>query len=209
MYATDRKDGRLTFAVSGMLWQRSLVMYDKETDSLWSHILGQAMSGKLKGARLEQVPSVMTTWAEWSKQHPDGTVVMMKPTARRFTSKYIRSLDQFVLGITEGEDAMAWSFATLAKKGVMHDKWQDTPIVVVYDKKSATPRMYKRVVDGKQLTFKLVDGQLQDAETKSTWNLITGRAAAGPLKGTHLVALPAISSFTKAWKQFHPESLFR
>ena len=54
MYATKVEDKRLTFFVSGMLWQRSLVMQDKETGSLWSHILGEAMRGSLKGTSLEQ-----------------------------------------------------------------------------------------------------------------------------------------------------------
>ena len=30
-----------------MLWNRSLVMYDVETRSHWSHILGEAMQGEL------------------------------------------------------------------------------------------------------------------------------------------------------------------
>ena len=40
-----------------MLWNRSLVMYDVETKSNWSHILGRAMDGEMKGTRLEMLPS--------------------------------------------------------------------------------------------------------------------------------------------------------
>ena len=48
MYARKTKERTLTFGVSGMLWNRSLVMYDRETKSLWSHMLGEAMQGRLK-----------------------------------------------------------------------------------------------------------------------------------------------------------------
>lgn len=192
-----------------MLWKRSLVMYDKETDSLWSHLLGEAMSGKLKGTVLKQVPSVMTSWGEWKAEHPTGTVAMLKPTAKVFTTKFFRSLDRFVFGIAESGDAVAWSFAKLAEKPVVHDSWQKTPVVVVFDRDSFTPRMYERTVDGKQLTFQFADGQLTDAETKTAWHAVTGRALAGPLRGKHLVALPAIVSFTRAWRDFHPDSEYR
>ena len=48
---------------NGMLWNRSLVMYDRETESSWSHILGEAMDGKMKGATLDHVPS--DRWTLW------------------------------------------------------------------------------------------------------------------------------------------------
>ena len=47
MYASQVEEQTLTFAVSGMLWKRSLVMVDSETKTLWSHLLGKAMRGKL------------------------------------------------------------------------------------------------------------------------------------------------------------------
>ena len=38
----------LTFMVSGMLWRDSLVMQDRETETLWSHVTGEAIRGPLK-----------------------------------------------------------------------------------------------------------------------------------------------------------------
>jgi hypothetical protein len=60
----------LTLCVSGQLWNRSLVMLDIETRSLWSHILGEAMAGELKGQLLKPIPSDMVTWAAWKRDHP-------------------------------------------------------------------------------------------------------------------------------------------
>ncbi len=45
MYDRKVKDQTLTFAVSGLLWNSSLVMLDQETGSLWSHILGTCERG--------------------------------------------------------------------------------------------------------------------------------------------------------------------
>ena len=61
MYDRQVKDQEVTLTVSGKLWNRSLVMQDTETKSLWSHILGEAMDGELKGVVLKSLPSDMVT----------------------------------------------------------------------------------------------------------------------------------------------------
>ena len=58
-----------------MLWRNSLVMMDEETGSLWSHVVGEALQGPLKGKVLKTVPVVQTSWAAWIKQHPDTKVL--------------------------------------------------------------------------------------------------------------------------------------
>ena len=65
----------LTFIVSGKLWRNSLVMQDKETGSLWSHITGICLEGEHKGATLQQMPAVQTTWAQWIADHPKTRVL--------------------------------------------------------------------------------------------------------------------------------------
>ena len=58
-----------------MLWRNSLIMQDRETGSWWSHVLGTALHGPAKGRQLEIVPSVQTTWARWSAEHPDASLL--------------------------------------------------------------------------------------------------------------------------------------
>ena len=72
-------DRLLTFGVSGRLWKDALVMYDHQTESLWGHVIGEAIHGELLGSRLETYPAVQTTWKAWKKSHPD-TKVLKKPT---------------------------------------------------------------------------------------------------------------------------------
>ena len=57
--------------VSGMLWRDSLIMMDRETETLWSHVTGEAIRGPLEGTRLEAIPVAHTTWKPWRAAHPD------------------------------------------------------------------------------------------------------------------------------------------
>jgi len=212
VYAAQVGEQRLHFGVSGMLWKRSLVMYDQETDSLWSHILGEAMSGQLKGTRLQQLPAVITDWSNWRKSHPGGTVVMMRPTSKVFTTEFYKVLDRFVLGIAAGDAAKSWSFDAMNRQPMIEDTWQDQPVVVLFDRRSGTPRVFRRRLGERELTFQVQRGgegaadQFTDLETESRWNPISGIATAGPLQGQQLEPLPGIVSFAKSWRAFHPRS---
>lgn len=75
MHVRQVGDRTLTFIVSGKLWRNSLIMQDKETGSLWSHITGECLDGELKGSQLKMIPVVQTTWAEWSADHPQTRVL--------------------------------------------------------------------------------------------------------------------------------------
>lgn len=52
-------------------------MYDRETYTLWSHLLGEPVIGPLAGSgiKLEFFPVSLTTWGEWVEEHPDTTVL--------------------------------------------------------------------------------------------------------------------------------------
>ena len=75
VYVRAIEESTLTLIVSGKLWRNSLIMQDKETGTLWSHITGEALDGPHKGAFLGTLPSVQTTWAEWYDEHPDTRVL--------------------------------------------------------------------------------------------------------------------------------------
>ena len=52
----------LTFGNTSALYQSDLVMYDHQTDTLWSQFLSQGVKGPLLNKKLEIVPAVQTTW---------------------------------------------------------------------------------------------------------------------------------------------------
>jgi hypothetical protein len=152
----------------GLLWERSLVMYDKETNSLWSHILGAAKQGKLRGKRLEQIPSVMTDWKTWSKAHPDTTVAWLSRTSQEYRKDFYRAPAKFVLGVAGGGKARAWGLDQLQKIPVVNDTWDGAAVVVLFDKASVTARLFGRKVKDQELTFEFAAGKVQDKETGST-----------------------------------------
>lgn len=50
-------DGRLlTFGVSGLLYNSDVLLFDRQTESLWSQLRKQAVTGPLKGLNLEMLP---------------------------------------------------------------------------------------------------------------------------------------------------------
>lgn len=205
MYARDVDGKTLSLGVSGMLWNRSLVMYDKETGSLWSHILGVAKQGPLRGKNLEQIPSVMTDWKTWSKEHPDGTVVLLSRTSKEYRTEFYRQPEQFVLGIAEGGKAKAWGLDRLVRALALNDTFDSQPVAVLFDRDSVTARLYSRKVKDRELTFEARGGKIKDRETGSTWEPVTGRGVDGLLKGSHLQALPAVVSYRQTWQTFHPD----
>jgi hypothetical protein len=64
-----------TFGTSGRLFASALVMYDRATESLWTHFDGRAVVGVLAGERLEPVASPLLSWSDFKQAFPDGVVL--------------------------------------------------------------------------------------------------------------------------------------
>ncbi|MGH9245187.1 MAG: DUF3179 domain-containing protein [Acidimicrobiales bacterium] len=73
----DRRlgDRVLDFGTSGKLYHSALVMYDRQTESLWAHFTAQALAGVLAGQRLDTYPASIVSWSSWRDAHPDGLVL--------------------------------------------------------------------------------------------------------------------------------------
>lgn len=69
---------RHTFGVSGLLYQSDLLMYDHQTESLWSQVGMHAVAGPLTGEKLTPIFLDHTTWAEWRAAHPATLVLSTK-----------------------------------------------------------------------------------------------------------------------------------
>ena len=75
--AYDRRlgDRVLELGTSGRLYQSAMVMYDRQTESLWSHFTGVAIVGFLTGEQLQTFPMATVSWATYRDAHPDGLVL--------------------------------------------------------------------------------------------------------------------------------------
>ncbi len=75
VYSARLQGQRVTFGISGLLYKSNVLLYDRQTGSLWSQITSRAVSGKLAGTELVQLPSVTTTWQSWQALHPKTSVL--------------------------------------------------------------------------------------------------------------------------------------
>jgi hypothetical protein len=79
-----RVDGVVrSFGVSGLLYRSDLLLYDRETESLWSQISAEAVTGPAEGGRLALLPSRMLPWKLWRERHPETTVLTTETGHRR------------------------------------------------------------------------------------------------------------------------------
>jgi hypothetical protein len=64
-----------SFGVSGLLYRSDLLLYDRQSESLWSQISAKAVTGPMQGRRLTVLPSRMLPWKLWRERHPETTVL--------------------------------------------------------------------------------------------------------------------------------------
>ncbi len=176
------------FGVSGLLYNSDVLLYDKQTESLWSQVLGTAIAGPQKSASLKRIPTSHTSWADWLARHPD-TLVLSEETGhdrnyqrdpyrgygdsktvmfqvRHSSEKYHPK--ELVLALALNGDVKAWPFSELRKSGKQElvDTLGGQSITIEFDDANNTARVLNQ--QGEQL--------------------------------------PAIIAFWFAWYAFHPET---
>ncbi len=220
MHARKSGNTTYTFLVSGKLWRNSLIMQDKETGSLWSHVTGEALHGEAKGARLEIFPSVQTTWKSWVAEHPD-TLVLEKSESVSGSAyaKYFADPDRvgilplrkkitrlpakaMVYGIERDGAALAVTESGLAPGQPLMVKLGGESLVVARGEDGGA----RAFVAGDELVFVRRGGRIVDEESGSAWDLGRGVATAGSRRGQQLVELPVRPAFWFAWLSFYPQT---
>lgn len=196
----DRKVGDkvLSFGHEGVLYRRSFVMYDKQTDSLWVHTTGEAINGAMKGRTLTFLPSVVTTWQRWKARHPKTLVLTGKrgPAAMgRFD--IARRPERYGLSVGQGKDPKLYPIPLLASRRVISDTYEGRPIVLLWDAPSSTGRAYE--CGDNEFAWK--DGRLVDGKG-GVWDLLRAAPAGG--SAAPLKALPATPWLVERWQGFYP-----
>lgn len=74
-YNREVGDRVLDFGTSGSLFNSALVMYDRQTESLWSHFSHEGLVGVLAGEELDTFPAPIVSWESFREAHPDGLVL--------------------------------------------------------------------------------------------------------------------------------------
>ncbi len=225
VYAREIGGETLTFGVSGKLFMNGLVMYDRETDSMWSQVSGEAVYGARKGARLTILPALMTTWEAWLEEYPD-TRTLDKGGREEYgfdpyepyyaddsVGLFGRSSNdgrlgakEFVIGVNAGGRAKAYPLSILSEFSAINDEAGGIPVLVAFKSDSQSGAVFSRTVNGRTLTFEMESGSLKDVETGSVWSPATGQASEGELAGTRLSAIPSITLFWFAWADYNPDT---
>lgn len=78
---TERRPTEL--GVSGKLLNSNVVLYDRDTGSEYSQILGAGIDGPNEGRGLAEVRLFWTTWGQWKTRHPDTRVLSRRTGALR------------------------------------------------------------------------------------------------------------------------------
>ncbi len=159
VFDADSAGRGLTFGVSGLLYQSNVLLYDRQTESLWSQVKSEAVTGKLTGRKLKLISSNHTTWGAWKRKRPD-TLVLSTETGysrdyardpyrgykktRRLYFPVSRESQAYhpkeqVIGVRIGKVYKAYPFIELAKaKRPVQDTVNGVALTVEFDKNTRT-----------------------------------------------------------------------
>lgn len=147
-------DGRaLDFGTSGNLRNSDLVMWDRQTESWWQQLTGEAIVGRLAGTKLKFLAAPIVSWSDFMTRQPDGSVLSKDTGFRHEHGEnpyvgydtvdvlpflYTRGLDgrlqpkERVVAITVDGVDVAFPFSILAKEGAVNYKVNGSDIAVFF-----------------------------------------------------------------------------
>ena len=147
-------DGRpLTFGVSGFLRNSDLVMYDRQTESLWQQLTGEAIVGAMTGAALEVLPAQLVSFAQFREAHPQAPVLSRETGHARdygrnpyagydevgkppflYAGPYDERLPPMekVVAVSLGGESRAYPHRVTRERRVIHDAVGGRPVVVLH-----------------------------------------------------------------------------
>ena len=201
-------DGKATeFGVSGTLYKRNLLMYDRgsDTPSLWLQATGEAVVGPKTGISLNRVPTTQAPWGEWKVAHPN-TTVLSKETGHGYSyNPYPDILDLLprqILGVIVGDEQKAYFFEDLRQMQVINDVLDGVPIVLIASPDSDAVRVYKR----KNYQFEGTFEQVRDSRSQTVWEL-SEQTLLNPKTGESLERVPDVFvSHAGAWARLFPDT---
>jgi hypothetical protein len=214
---------RLTFGTSGKLRNSDLVMYDRETRTLWQQATHEAIQGPLLGTELNTVPVDTVKFGDWKALHPD-TRVLSRDTGhprdygREPYSGYYTSAEvmfplsnrddrlhpkAIVYGVEVNGSSKAYPLEEVRRAGLANDSLGGKPLLLLHDAALDVARIYERPGGA---GFRLEGGKLRD-DGGAEWALNEGALVSGDRR---LEPLAADHAFWFSWASFHPGTeLFR
>ena len=176
-----------TFGVSGLLYNSDVLLYDRQTQSLWSQLMTQAISGPHKGKRLAGIPVLHTTWQDWKSKYPDTLILS---TTTGFNRDYSDSPYAAYLKSPQTMfPVSSMSRRYHPKEEVLGIEVEGQFKVYPFIELEKSPAEFTDTVKGQLLTVRY------DSKHRS--------AAIFDQQGKHLVS---VRTFWFAWYAFHPKT---
>jgi hypothetical protein len=212
----------LDFGHSGLLYRSAFLLYDAGTKSLWHHALGRALTGKMRGKRLEPIPSRFVTWDVWRRAQPSSRVLAKDPLNSQYAGdaygdRNRRLKLKFGLGVRAGTEDRFYELSELDRMPLVQETAGGAPVVVVFQPKSQTATAFERTLEGRVLDLRRAeDGENglprieETGEKGSVFDAVTGACLSGPLQGKSLKPLVGCWWEVYAWTAHHPRgTMFR
>lgn len=168
-----RLDGRLLdFGVSGMLRHSDMVMYDRQTESWWQQISGEALVGDLTGKVLIQIPSQIVSFGQFTMAFPDGKVLSRETGHdRAYGNNPYRGYDDItktlflyrgkpderlkpmekVVAIEIDSISKAYPHTITRKKRVLHDRIGETEVVIFHADGASSALDKEKITESKNV----------------------------------------------------------
>ena len=171
-YYRQLGDRIFDFGTSGRLYNSALVMYDRQTESLWAHYTGQAIAGALTGSQLELIPVATVAFETFLDEHPNG-LVLTRPggLGRQYGTNPYANYDSpdgnpiffggtldprlppqtRVLVVRHGGASLAVQHDTLQSEGVLPLDLGGSQVVAFHLPGTATPIQHDQVAFGRDV----------------------------------------------------------
>ena len=225
--AWDRNiNGELTtFGVSGKLYNTNLMPYDRASDSYWSQLRLDCVSGELVGSQISTFNVIETSWATWKTAYPNTTVLNTDTGFDRNYNDYpygdyrtnnsnilfpLSNNDsrlpakERVLGLIESDTKKVYSIELFENGSVIEDQIDGNNIIVIGSKENNFIVAFKN----KGLTnLMYLSDQLPVIAEDSEGNRITlsGEVVSGPLMGSKLEPQNAFMGYFFAFGTFYKD----
>lgn len=149
-----RVNGRaLTFGVTGMLRHSDMIMYDRETETLWQQLIGEAVVGDFVGTRLKHLPAQIISFAQFRSAYENGKVLSRETGFQReygrnpyvgydnvaqrpflFRGKIDERMAPMerLIAVSIGKTSKAYPYRESSELHVIHDEINKQPLVIFH-----------------------------------------------------------------------------
>jgi hypothetical protein len=142
-----------SLGVSGMLRHSDMVMYDRETESLWQQVTGEAIVGDMVGSQLKRIPAQIVSFEQFRSAYKRGLVLSRETGFQRNYGqnpyvgyddisnrpfKYRGKKDgrlmpmEKVVAVSIGDSNKAYPYSITQRLNVINDKIADVPLAVFH-----------------------------------------------------------------------------